>query len=77
METGEQVPGIQGNTFQLYNEILYDMKDDGSDHIVSLELFMDQEILLERAKQILSGNYTVRELNEFEKERFWVQDISD
>lgn len=76
LETGEQVLGIQGNTFQLHNGMLYDMQDDGSNRIVGLELFMDREILLKRAEQILSGNYKVRELNEFERERFWVQDIS-
>lgn len=76
LETGEQVLGLQGNTFQLHNGMLYDMQDNGLNRIVSLELFMDREILLKRAEQILSGNYKVRELNEFERERFWVQDIS-
>lgn len=75
LDTGEQILSIQGNTFQLHNGKLCDMRDDGSEYMVSLELFMVGESLLEQAEQILTGNYTVRELNEFEKERFWVQDI--
>lgn len=77
LETGEQVLSIQGNSFQLHNGKLCDMQDDGSDHMVSLELFMDRTILLEQAEQILTGNYTIRELNEYEKGRFWVQDITE
>lgn len=77
LETGEQILGIQESSFQLHNGMLRSMQDDGSEHIVSLNPSENQETLLEQANKMLKGNYAVRVLNEFEKERFWVQDISD